>query len=215
MRRRDAAQGHDPRHGDLAERREGARRRAIDGARAPLDAHPLAPPYAPACCGDTTCYGKTIPYLPVDASPEVTLTNTRTVLGVWPKDADIALEPGVEGVASDVRVDDAPWTQPGWRTAERKLGLVNRPLQAFERTGRRYASLGLPPMDGAVFVDSGSGWKELLRRFAVPYVLATTDVDGDGRPELLVYEAWVNQYGLDVFVGDDASPAYQFSCGHI
>jgi hypothetical protein len=89
------------------------------------------------------------------------------------------------------------------------------PLQAFVRNGRRYASLGAWPMDGVLFVDSSSGWQVAFERFAVMYLLATSDVDGDGRPELLVYESWVNDYGLDVLANDETTPAYHFSCGNI
>ncbi|HEY0189858.1 MAG TPA: hypothetical protein VGC42_01970 [Kofleriaceae bacterium] len=45
-------------------------------------------------------------------------------------------------------------------------------------------------------------------------LLATTDVDHDGHPELIALERWSNDYGLDVF-GDAAEPLYHFSCGNI
>lgn len=49
-------------------------------------------PYAPSCCMYHTCIGRTIPYLPSDDGMTVLRTH-RTVLAVWPKDADIDLVP--------------------------------------------------------------------------------------------------------------------------
>jgi hypothetical protein len=181
---------------------------------ADADGKKLAPPYAPACCMYNGCFGKTIPYYPVEDSPDSTLTNSQTILAVWPKDAEIGLAPSKGGVAPDVRLDDAPWTTANWKANGGRLANV-APLQAFARNGRRYASLGAWPMDGVLFVDSSSGWQVAFQRFAVMYLLATSDVDGDGRPELLVYESWVNDYGLDVLANDETTPAYHFSCGNI
>lgn len=48
-------------------------------------------PYAPSCCMYNTCLGKTIPYTPVDEGYGV-LHSDRTVLAIWPKDAEIDLE---------------------------------------------------------------------------------------------------------------------------
>jgi hypothetical protein len=181
---------------------------------ADADGKKLVAPYAPACCMYNGCFGKTIPYYPVEDSPDSTLTNSRTILGVWPKDAEIGLAPSEGGVAPDVRLDDAPWTTAAWKSSGERLANAE-PLQAFARNGRRYASLGAWPMDGVLFVDSSSGWQVAFRRLAVEYLLATSDVDGDGRPELLVYEAWVNDYGLDVLANDETTPTYHFSCGNI
>ncbi len=179
------------------------------------EGHRLAPPYAPACCTYKGCFGRTIPYRPIDNTPGGVLTSTRTVLGVWPKDAEINLEAGAANIAADLVLDDAPWTTPVWRQRGGPLATADRPMQAFARMGRRYAAVNAGAMDGAVFVDSGSGWREVVGRFAPEYLLATSDIDGDGRPELLVYEAWVNNYGLDVIVDDEATPAYHYSCGNI
>jgi hypothetical protein len=175
----------------------------------------ISPPYAPACCMYKGCFGKTIPYRPIGNTPDQVLIATRTVLGVWPKDAEINLEPGEAGIAADFAMADAPWTAPSWRQRGGPLASADRPRQAFLRMGRRYATVNAGVMDGVVFVDSGSGWREVLSRLAPEYLLATSDIDGDGRPELLVYEAWANNYGLDVIVDDEPTPAYHYSCGNI
>jgi hypothetical protein len=46
-------------------------------------------------------------------------------------------------------------------------------------------------------------------------LLATTDVDHDGHLELISYQNWANDYGLDVFGDADPQPLYSFSCGNI
>jgi hypothetical protein len=46
-------------------------------------------------------------------------------------------------------------------------------------------------------------------------LLATTDVDHDGHHELIAYELWANDDGLDVFGDRDTTPIYDFSCGDI
>jgi hypothetical protein len=49
-------------------------------------------PYAPACCNYTRCDGKTIPYRPAQ-TPGIALATSKTILAVWPEDADIDLVP--------------------------------------------------------------------------------------------------------------------------
>lgn len=49
-------------------------------------------PYAPSCCSYKRCDGKTIPYRPVPASG-FALATTKTILAVWPADADVDLDP--------------------------------------------------------------------------------------------------------------------------
>jgi hypothetical protein len=49
-------------------------------------------PYAPACCSYKRCDGKTIPYRPLERSGYVFATS-KTVLAVWPVDADLELDP--------------------------------------------------------------------------------------------------------------------------
>jgi hypothetical protein len=47
------------------------------------------------------------------------------------------------------------------------------------------------------------------------FLLSTSDVDGDGRLELLVYEQWANDYGLAVRGDGGKTELYRFSCGNI
>ncbi|AKU93650.1 hypothetical protein AKJ09_00314 [Labilithrix luteola] len=119
-------------------------------------------PYAPACCMYKGCAGKTIPYRPAERQGSA-LATSRTILAVWPEDADIDLVPLTPET-------DDPSTHP-WK-AER------------------------------------SGARKFLQ-------LATSDLDRDGRPEILVYELWANDYGLDVFANGSQEPIYRFSCGNI
>jgi hypothetical protein len=39
--------------------------------------------------------------------------------------------------------------------------------------------------------------------------------DHDGHPELVAYELWANDYGLDVFGDSAPKPIYDFNCGNI
>jgi len=49
-------------------------------------------PYGPSCCMYRRCVGRTIPYRPL-AAPGTALTTSKTILAVWPADADIDLQP--------------------------------------------------------------------------------------------------------------------------
>jgi hypothetical protein len=108
----------------------------------------LPAPYAPACCMYKRCVGKTIPYRPA-SSPGLALATSKTVLAVWPEDADIDLAPMTP------ETDDP--SKRSWK------------------------------------VDSIGA-----RKF---FQLSSSDLDHDGRPEMVVYEWWANDYGLDVFAG--------------
>ncbi len=119
-------------------------------------------PYAPACCMYKSCFGRTIPYRPADR-PGTVLSTSKTILAVWPEDAEIDLTPMTP------ETDDA--TLRTWK------------------------------------VDS-VGARKLFQ-------LSTSDLDHDGRPEILVYEQWANDYGLDVFANGATAPTYRFSCGNI
>jgi len=46
-------------------------------------------------------------------------------------------------------------------------------------------------------------------------LLARLDVDHDGHLELISFQHWANDYGLDVFGDDAPHPLYGFSCGNI
>ncbi len=115
----------------------------------------LPPPYGPMCCMYNGCQGKTVPYHVADRA----LTTTKTLLAVWPEDADI-----------DLRPNDSGATAVTWK----------RPLN--------------------VGADA-------------EYLLSTSDVDGDGRSEFVVYEKWRNAYSL--YVASATSVLYRFSCGNL
>lgn len=46
-------------------------------------------------------------------------------------------------------------------------------------------------------------------------VLATTDVDRDGKREIVIHAKYVNDYGVAVIEYGRAEPAYSFNCGNI
>ncbi len=128
----------------------------------------LPAPYAPSCCMYNTCVGKTIPYAPVDDGMTV-LTTHRTMLAVWPKDAEIDLAPETADAFDAAK-------QPIWQ---------------------RTATAG-----------GGPGAHEY-----VP--IATADMDGDKKREVLVYERWANDYALFVVAKEGDAPLFRFSCGNI
>jgi hypothetical protein len=122
-------------------------------------------PYAPSCCMYNTCVGRTIPYTPADDGVTATRTH-RTVLAVWPKDAEIELVP-----ESADRFDASK--KATWQRAAGSPG------------AREY----LP--------------------------IATTDLDEDGKREVVVYERWANDYALFVVPKEGDAPLLRFSCGNI
>ncbi|CAN5525948.1 hypothetical protein BH11MYX1_BH11MYX1_24980 [soil metagenome] len=160
-------------------------------------------PYGPACCMYNTCVGKTVPYMVMhEPSPAL---DQRTVFAVWPSDADVALEVAVDGLVG-VTPAQLPELQPGQRVD-----------QAFARGNHTYAAVSWRS-GGSIEWDAGSGWigphdnRPGPRGFKL---LATTDVDGDGHPELVDYQLYANDFGMDVFGDQDATPIYDFSCGNI
>lgn len=125
----------------------------------------FAAPYAPSCCMYNACVGRTIPYAPADDGVAAPHTH-RTVLAVWPKDAEIELIPES----------------------------VDRYDASKRATWQRAA--GSP------------GAREYLP-------IATTDLDGDGKREVVVYERWANDYALFVVPREGDPPLLRFSCGNI
>lgn len=125
----------------------------------------FAAPYAPSCCMYNTCVGRTIPYAPADDGATALHTH-RTVLAVWPKDAEIDLQP---------------------ETAD-----------------------GFDASKNAVWARAAAspGAREYLP-------IATTDLDGDKKREVLVYERWANDYALFVVPKEGDAPLFRFSCGNI
>lgn len=123
------------------------------GPRRDADVYP--PPYGPSCCMDNGCQGKTLPYHVTDSR----LTTTKTLLAVWPEDAELLLRP------NDAGATDVTWPRP--------------------------KSMG-PDAE---------------------YLLSTSDIDGDGQPEFVVYEKWRNDFGL--YAATSVAVLYRFSCGNI
>src|SRR6185437_13531252 len=85
-----------------------------------------------------------------------------------------------------------------------------------------HTRFGVWPADADVSLEvssaGGSGSRD--RRSAHPggngeVLLATSDVDHDGTLELIAYELWANDFGLDVFATGSQTPSYAFSCGNI
>lgn len=151
-------------------------------------------PYGPACCMYNTCVGRTVPYRAAEVG------DPRTQLAVWPADADLALEVAATSIASDIQPPLAP---------------EQRVEAAFHRGPRSYAALRSRSGGAIAWRDTGA-WAITHPDLGVRgyTLLATSDVDHDGHPELIAWQRWANDYGLDVY-GDAAAPLYSFSCGNI
>jgi hypothetical protein len=160
-------------------------------------------PAGPACCMYNTCVDETIPYTATGGAK-----TPAKVLAVWPETADVDLKPQPGG-ADGVELADGPWA------GKPKVRIE----QALRVGGQRLATTRGPCGScGALWVDQGGGFasvKELGPGADGYDILATSDVDGDGRAEAIVYEVWRNDYGLHVLGNDWAKPAYRFSCGNI
>ena len=155
-------------------------------------------PYGPTCCMYNTCRGRTVLYRA--ARGDRRARETSTMLAVWPADAEISLE-----VARD---EITPGVSPPIH--------VGQKIEAsFRRGDRSYAALR-GPHGGIVAWDVGAGWVTSQADIGPRgyTLLATSDVDHDGQLELIAYQRWANDYGLDVF-GDAAVALYSFSCGNI
>jgi hypothetical protein len=160
-------------------------------------------PTGPACCMYNTCIEETIPYL-----TKATQNDSSRMLAVWPETADVDLQPRGSGPKA-IEFADVPW----------KGAKGVRIEQALRAGGQRLvAARGPCGSCGSLAVDRGSGFVPMgdLGPGVDGYdILATTDVDGDGHPEAIVYEAWRNDYGVHVLGNDWSKPAYRFSCGNI
>jgi hypothetical protein len=168
--------------------------------------HVYPAPAGPECCMYNTCLGETIPYHAIGAAraPE------RAVLAVWPETADVDLKPRPQGV--DLRdIEDAPWRDQADMRLEQGVSAASlRLVSARSPVGCQSCA--------TLWARSPLGWARVegLGMGADGYdILATTDVDGDGRPEAIVYEVWRNDYGLHVLAGDGSKPVHRFSCGNI
>lgn len=169
-------------------------------------------PYGPACCMYNTCVGRTVPYYARPQSAQSAFFTTKTLLAIWPADAELELETFQPGRPEELSLEKAPWkTSP----CQQPSCLV----QAAESHGRSYVSIR-EPMHGVglfAFADPAKGWQRLMGDMGVReyFVLSATDLDRDGRPEILVYARWANDYALHLFANDELKPLYGFSCGNI
>jgi hypothetical protein len=164
-------------------------------------------PTAPECCHYNGCIGQTIPY--TAAANAKVADYPATIFGVWPADADIDLE--VAGAGNNgVDTSDLPPTNPPQRVR-----------QAFARGARRFVTVEHGFLGPAMW-NTGAGWiKQPSGGVSAGWLasgetlLATADVDGDGHLEIVGYQEWVNNYGLDVFLESSADPIYGYSCATI
>ena len=161
--------------------------------------HDYPAPYGPACCMYNTCVGRTVPYRAAPGDPRA--ADPRTILAVWPADADLALEVAPGGLVPDI-------SPP--------LATDQQVEASFRRGARSYAALRSRSSGGTLAWNLGAGWITAQAPIGPRgyTVLATTDVDHDGHLELIAHQRWANDYGLDVF-GDAALALYSFSCGNI
>lgn len=162
-----------------------------------------AAPTGPACCMYNTCADETIPYTAAGVADV-----PSKLLAVWPETADVDLKPQALG-AADVELADGKWS----REPDVKI------RQALRVGGQRLVSVLGPCLSCAtLWVDRGSGFGPVgeLGAGADGYdILATSDADGDGHREAIVYEIWRNDYGLHVLGDDWSKPLYRYSCGNI
>jgi hypothetical protein len=142
-----------------------------------------------------TCVGKTVPFMP----PRGRAFDQRTTFGVWPDDADIALEVAGDGNAGVATTDLPP------------LAAGEIVVQALARGTARYVTLS-GDRTGRIAWTAGSGWTNVgPPMMAHGYrLLATADLAGDGTLEAIAYELDANDYGIVVFGG----ATYGYGCGN-
>jgi hypothetical protein len=91
-----------------------------------------------------------------------------------------------------------------------------RVTQALARGSKRFASV-MGRNSGWIAWNLGGGWISSAPDPPGPYgsvLLATTDLDHDGHLEMVAYQIWANDYGIQMFVETATAPIYQFSCGN-
>lgn len=153
-------------------------------------------PRAPACCMYNTCVGETLPY-----SAGVVEVPPRT-LAVWPTSAlaEITLHEAThrDPVHVDLAVDQSLTLRGRAIATGRQKGGCRSCATFLVETGHGFhapAGLGM----------GADGYQ----------VLASSDLDGDGSPEAIVFEEWRNDYGLFVLGNEWQKPLYRFNCGNI
>ncbi len=188
--------------------------RSPSGFRDEHGNHVYPAPYGPACCMYNTCIGKTVPYYPKPIAEDSFLTTDKTILAVWPADAEIELTVFSPATSEDEKTQEGPW---GGSNRSPGDGTPARVSQSVVLHGRRYSFVTDGPLGRGLFADTGHGAKLLCNEAGVReyLLLAGSDIDGDGRPELVVYARWANDYGLQVMANDAPTPVYGFSCGNI
>jgi hypothetical protein len=160
-------------------------------------------PNGPACCMYNGCFEETIPYLPV-AAPR---SAQHVMLAVWPETAEVSLVP-------------RPRPQERGEAPNAACLGARARVEQLVRAGQHGLASGREPSNcwscAKLWRDDGHGFEVELSSPADGYnILATSDADGDGQPEAIVYENWRNDYGLDVLAVDPPNVVYHFSCGNI
>jgi hypothetical protein len=177
--------------------------------------HTYPAPYGPACCMYNTCRGNTVRYQAAIGDPLA--ADPHVMLAVWPADADLGLEVATAD-ASAVKPDELPartGADPGMSEPVAHPMTARTIDQAIARNGKRYVALR-DHDTGVAMWNLGQTWitgKQVMGMHGFN-LLATVDVDHDGRLALIALERWANDFGLDVF-GEAAAPLYNFSCGNI
>lgn len=161
-------------------------------------------PRGPQCCSYHSCVGETIPYL----APAGTAPAEGGVLAIWPDDAEVGLKTYERKSGAGDR--DGP---PDWIVDH----LVRAGSSALV-SGRRRASARCLSCTELQWFD-GKAWSDVDRDSGPGpdgfHVLATSDLDRDGRAEAIVHEIWRNDYALMFFGSDWSKPLMRYSCGNI
>lgn len=165
-------------------------------------------PRAPACCMYNTCLGETIPYDVRLRSPEGDqLLPLKTLIGVWPPDADVGLDPHYPAAE--------PGYQPPltlWKGHDTPPALVQH--ESFGEV--EFLSTTFGPIGGQRFMKTSAGWVSLAPRGQwESYLVASFDVDDDGTREWVVLAKSANDYGLYVYIAGNPKPIYEFDCGNV
>ena len=141
-------------------------------------------------------------------------------LAVWPASADAALRLADETrlaapTAAEQRAVGADTITEVFVDDLDGDGVAERVLVAVDR-GR-----GMPVKHADLVIVDGADPKHVIRLHASfpaatdAEVVGSSDVDGDGKRELIVRYPAVNDYGLAVWEYGTPDPVYQFDCGNV